>query len=336
MGSLVGVNGLTLGTFELEDTEDAVTPQQATELLPLWQMVQSGSLQGDAETQAVVRQIEGVMTESQRAAIDAMGSTFDDVQAWMEEQGIEMPARPELGQGGAGAFQDMSEDERAQMQQQFQSMSPEERATRRGQFAGQGGRPGAAASTAVGSSRLLIAAVTRLLVERSGAPAGPQVTPTATVAKPATARVRPTATPSAEPVAAAPAPTATLTTTSTPERADASAPTPAPTPEPAVHSVQAGETLAAIAQAYGVTVYSIVEANAIGDPNAIHVGQRLVIPDPGRVPISSAGGRVGSLLNVPAAAAPTGALTWLPDTDPGPPFSVKVSLNRAIQGPVVE
>ena len=130
MGSLVGVNGLALGTFELEDTEDAVTPQQATELLPLWQMVQSGSLQGDAETQAVLKQIEGVMSESQRAAIDAMGLTFDDMQAWMAEQGIEMLARPEVGPGGGGAFQNMSEDERAQMREQFQNMSAEERATR--------------------------------------------------------------------------------------------------------------------------------------------------------------------------------------------------------------
>ena len=215
-------------------------------------------------------------------------------------------------------------------------MSPEERATRGAQFAGQAGRPGAAASTAAGSSRLLMAAVTRLLVERSGAAAGPQVTPTATLTEPATARVRPTATPSAEPVAAAPAPTATLTPTSTPERADVSTPTPVATAEPAVHSVQAGETLAAIAQAYGVTVNSIVEANAIGDPNAIHVGQGLVIPSPGRVPTSSAGGAVGSLPDVPVAATPAGALTWLPDADPGPPFSVEVGLNRATQDPLVE
>jgi LysM repeat protein len=103
-----------------------------------------------------------------------------------------------------------------------------------------------------------------------------------------------------------------------------------------VHSVQAGETLAAIAQAYGVTVNSIVEANAIDDPNAIHVGQRLLIPDPSRVPTSSAGGTVGSRPDVPVAATPTGALTWLPDTDPGPPFSVEVSLNRATQDLLVE
>ena len=140
MGNLVGVNGLALGTLRLEDTEDAVTSQQAVALLPLWQMIGSGSLQGDAETQAVLKQIEGAMTESQRAAIDAMGSTFDDMQAWMEGQGIEMPARPEAGPGGGGAFQNMSEDERAQMREQFQNMSAEERATRMAELGFQ--RPG--------------------------------------------------------------------------------------------------------------------------------------------------------------------------------------------------
>jgi hypothetical protein len=140
MGSLVGVNGLALGTLRLEDTEDAVTPQQAVELLPLWQMIGSGSLQGDAETQAVLKQIEGAMTESQRAAIDGMGSTSNDMQAWMEGQGIEMPARPEAGPGGGGAFQNMSEDERARMREQFQNMSAEERATRMAELGLQ--RPG--------------------------------------------------------------------------------------------------------------------------------------------------------------------------------------------------
>jgi len=130
-GGLGELNSLVLGTLKLEETADAVTPEQAAALLLLWQMIQSGTLQGAAETQAVIRQIEGVMTDSQIAAIEAMGLTFEDVQAWMQEQGIEMPAPP-AGGGGFGAFQNpwatppgrsLSEEERSRLRQEFQNMS---------------------------------------------------------------------------------------------------------------------------------------------------------------------------------------------------------------------
>lgn len=44
------------------------------------------------------------------------------------------------------------------------------------------------------------------------------------------------------------------------------------------HEVKRGETLARIAEQYGVSVSSIVEANGISDPNLISVGDVLVIP----------------------------------------------------------
>jgi murein DD-endopeptidase MepM/ murein hydrolase activator NlpD len=53
---------------------------------------------------------------------------------------------------------------------------------------------------------------------------------------------------------------------------------PAPAPQTVVHVVQAGETLARIALRYGVTAWSIAQANDLSNPNVIHVGQRLVIP----------------------------------------------------------
>ena len=55
-------------------------------------------------------------------------------------------------------------------------------------------------------------------------------------------------------------------------------PTPLPTPAPAEYVVQAGDTLSAIAQEFGVTVTALAEYNEIADPNAILVGQRLQIP----------------------------------------------------------
>lgn len=45
-----------------------------------------------------------------------------------------------------------------------------------------------------------------------------------------------------------------------------------------IHVVQAGETLSEIARTYGVTTEAIVQANGLDNPNAISVGQALVIP----------------------------------------------------------
>jgi LysM repeat protein len=44
------------------------------------------------------------------------------------------------------------------------------------------------------------------------------------------------------------------------------------------HTVQAGETLSAIARRYGVSQQAIIDANSIGNASLIYVGQRLVIP----------------------------------------------------------
>jgi|GEM_PF-1143293 len=71
-----------------------------------------------------------------------------------------------------------------------------------------------------------------------------------------------------------------------------SAPLPAPTMEstaPAtsspvstvgqrIHVVREGETLSEIARAYGVSADELAQANGIDDPNALSVGQALVIP----------------------------------------------------------
>lgn len=46
------------------------------------------------------------------------------------------------------------------------------------------------------------------------------------------------------------------------------------------HVVEAGQTLSAIAEAYGVSVRAIMKANKITDPTKLQVGQKLFIPDP--------------------------------------------------------
>jgi len=52
-----------------------------------------------------------------------------------------------------------------------------------------------------------------------------------------------------------------------------------PAQQQVYHTVQRGETLYRIALRYGTTVQDLVTANKLADPNLIHVGQKLVIPD---------------------------------------------------------
>jgi LysM repeat protein len=55
------------------------------------------------------------------------------------------------------------------------------------------------------------------------------------------------------------------------------APSPSP-PEQVLYTVQAGDTLGAIAQAYDVPIEDLMSANGINDANLLQVGQILVIP----------------------------------------------------------
>jgi lipoprotein-anchoring transpeptidase ErfK/SrfK len=87
------------------------------------------------------------------------------------------------------------------------------------------------------------------------------VAPTATTVAPVQEVIQPTATteivqPTAQPTVA-PTPTTTTTT----------------------HTVQSGETLASIAQRFGVTWPAIVRANNISNPNLVQAGQVIIIPD---------------------------------------------------------
>lgn len=102
----------------------------------------------------------------------------------------------------------------------------------------------------------------------------PEIQPEMTVTPLGTPDVEtiPTLTPT---TTASPEPTATLEPTATPT------PTLTPTPEPAfeIYVVQSGDTLAKIAQEFGVTVEAILEANPeIEDPSRIVVGQEIRIP----------------------------------------------------------
>jgi LysM repeat protein len=51
-------------------------------------------------------------------------------------------------------------------------------------------------------------------------------------------------------------------------------------PTPIVHVVARGDVLSAIAKKYGVTVSAIVVANGLPNPDALKIGQVLIIPLP--------------------------------------------------------
>ena len=70
----------------------------------------------------------------------------------------------------------------------------------------------------------------------------------------------------------------TLPPTETPLPATAT-----PTPEPTIHTVQAGESLGAISDRYGISMQEIMDANGLQNENFIQVGQELLIPEPGVV-----------------------------------------------------
>jgi hypothetical protein len=173
-GALPASSQLALGIFQLEGAENAVTPEQAKALLPLWQAIQSGGLQSDAEINAVLKQIEGAMTAEQLAAIAAMQITREDLGTWMQEQGVNLG--PGAGaRGGQSGLGDMSEEERAAMRATrqaggqggfgpggFGNMSEEEREAMRATAEASGmtfsGRPG-------GANRGLLAVLAEPLVE---------------------------------------------------------------------------------------------------------------------------------------------------------------------------
>ena len=80
-----------------------------------------------------------------------------------------------------------------------------------------------------------------------------------------------------------------------------------------VHVVEPGQTLFRVAQAYGVPLATLVEANRLKSPNAISAGQRLVIPG-AKAPVAVAARR-------PLSAAERRDLerSLTEDREPAPP-----------------
>jgi hypothetical protein len=120
---------LALGTLELEGTEQAVSPEQAAILLPLWQAVQT--LPGldttaPAEIEALYTQIRDTMTPEQLNAIAALNLTPTSIDTAAAELGLSLGGPAGAGPDGAAPSAEMQAT----------------RAARRASGAGQG-NPGA-------------------------------------------------------------------------------------------------------------------------------------------------------------------------------------------------
>ena len=92
---------VAIGTFKLDETVNAVTAEQAQELLPLWQTLQVLSESDTAaqqEKDALVEQIQETMTAEQRQAITEMNLTREDMMTVMQERGLAMGGGPAGGQ----------------------------------------------------------------------------------------------------------------------------------------------------------------------------------------------------------------------------------------------
>jgi hypothetical protein len=106
---------LIVGTFRLEGTPLATTPEQAGVLLPLWQLLRTLSgtdSSNQMETEAVMIQIQESMDTEQLLAIQEMQLTDADNQALLESLGISSQGSAMGGQG-TGQGKNMTEAEKA-------------------------------------------------------------------------------------------------------------------------------------------------------------------------------------------------------------------------------
>lgn len=94
--SLSQVNMLLVGTLKLEDTDQAISADEAQQLLPLWQAYRSLSTSqtaAEAEVEALLSQIQSSMTSEQMQAIKAMNLTSNDMLDTMQSMGGGMGPR---------------------------------------------------------------------------------------------------------------------------------------------------------------------------------------------------------------------------------------------------
>ncbi len=105
--SLSMVNNLLVGSLKLEDTDQAITPEQAIKLLSLWQAYRSLSnsqTSAEAEVDALLNQIQSTMSSDQVNAINEMNLTNTDMMDLMQLLGGGQMARGTPNPQGTPGF----------------------------------------------------------------------------------------------------------------------------------------------------------------------------------------------------------------------------------------
>jgi hypothetical protein len=98
---------LALGTVQLEGTDQAVNETQAADLLPLWQALQSlsnSSTTAQVELEAVINQIQDLMTPQQIQAIQAMALTNDSLAEMIQNGDLAFAGGRFGGEGDGQGF----------------------------------------------------------------------------------------------------------------------------------------------------------------------------------------------------------------------------------------
>lgn len=111
-GDLPIASRLVIGSFKLEETDLPITPEQAADLLPLWQVYQDVSTSDTAaqeEIDALIEQIQETMTSEQMQSIAAMSLTREDMLTFMREQGVQFAGGPGQGNQANGGQPDGAE-----------------------------------------------------------------------------------------------------------------------------------------------------------------------------------------------------------------------------------
>lgn len=115
-------NQLLLGTLRLDETSQPLSAAQAAALLPLWQGIRGTMNSGassQAETDALLRQIEAGLTAEQLASIRGWRLTQADLQEWGRDQGVSTGgenAAGGMGMGQGGGGEGLSAEQRAARQ----------------------------------------------------------------------------------------------------------------------------------------------------------------------------------------------------------------------------
>jgi hypothetical protein len=107
---------LALGTIQLEDSDLALSKEQANALLPLWQallVLESSDTTAPEELTAVQNQIILGMNDQQLAAISTMQITNMDLTTFYADQGLVVSTpSADSESGGMGQNTDMTTEER--------------------------------------------------------------------------------------------------------------------------------------------------------------------------------------------------------------------------------